>query len=154
MWRRAWVPALDKLDEWADEPFRLIQNRGTGQLITGTRDWRDYTVSADVTPHLATAVGLAARVQGLNRHYALELLDNRFARLTRGTDDVLAISPFLWQYGETYQLQLEVEGDHIRAAVDGHTLFDVHDGTYDCGGIALRVTEGRTATSTVRVRAT
>jgi len=142
---------LVNLDEWATEPFRLIQNRGTGMAITGTRDWRDYTVTADVTPHLATAAGLAARVQGLHRFYALELLDNRIVRLIRGPDDILAVRPFAWQFGQTYQLRLDVDGDHLRAGIDGDPLFDVRDNRYECGGIGLRVTQGRTATGIVRV---
>ncbi|HEY2669385.1 MAG TPA: ADP-ribosylglycohydrolase family protein [Rugosimonospora sp.] len=152
MWRRAWVAALDRFDERWPEPFRIVQNHGTGMLITGTREWRDYTVTADVTPHLAAAVGLAARVQGLRRYYALELAgpDQPLARLVRG-DTVLAACPFVWTFGRTYQLTLDMDGDHIRALIDGATLFDLRDGAYDCGGVALRVTEGRTATQHVRI---
>ena len=85
MWQRAWVDAVDRLDH-ADEPYRLIQNAGLGQLLQGTREWRDYRVSADVTPHLADAVGLAARVQGLERGYLLELV----GRQPRAVGEALA----------------------------------------------------------------
>lgn len=151
MWRRAWVPAVDRWDERWPEPFRIVQNRGTGAIITGEREWRDLTVTADVTPHLAGAVGLAARVQGLSRFYRLELVGTDSARLLRGPDDVLARCAYDWEYGRTYNLRLDVDGDHIRASVDGITLFDLHDSTYECGGIALSVTEGRTTTHTVRI---
>ena len=38
-----------------------MQNRGTGLLITGARDWHDYTVTADVTPHLAQEAGVPSQ---------------------------------------------------------------------------------------------
>lgn len=150
MWRRAWVPALHRFDERWPEPFRIVQNQGTGMLITGAREWCDYTVTADVTPHLAAGVGLAARVQGLHRFYALELTGRDTVRLLRG-DTVLAERPYAWTFGTTYRLGITCSGDRIRAAVDDTDLFDVRDGTYGCGGVALRVTEGRTATQQVRI---
>ncbi|GIH14040.1 ADP-ribosylglycohydrolase family protein [Rugosimonospora africana] len=150
MWRRAWVPAVHRFDERWPEPFRIVQNHGTGMLITGAREWHDYTVTADVTPHVAAGVGLAARVQGLHRHYALELTGRDTARLLRG-DTVLAECPYPWTFGTTYRLGITCSGDRIRAAVDGTDLFDVRDSTFGCGGVALRVTEGRTATQRVRI---
>ena len=150
MWRRAWVPAVDRFDERWPEPFRIVQNSGTGMLITGAREWRDYRVTADVTPHLAAAVGLAARVQGLNRFYALELADRDTARLVAGAT-VLAECAFPWTFGHSYQMVVECVGDRIRAGIDGTDLFDLVDGSYDCGGVALSVTEGRTATHEIRI---
>ncbi|WP_433205580.1 ADP-ribosylglycohydrolase family protein [Dactylosporangium sp. CS-047395] len=153
MWRRAWVPALDRYDARWPEPFRIVQNTGTGLLVTGAQEWRDYTVTADVTPHLAAAAGLAARVQGLLRYYALELAGLDTARLVRG-GTVLAETPFPWSYGTTYQLTLTVAGDRIRAGVDGTTLFDLTDGSLPAGGVALLVIEGRTATQKVEIAPT
>ena len=154
MWRRAWVDATDRFDARWPEPFRLVQNRGTGLLIQGTRDWRDYAVDADVTPHLADAVGLAARVHGLRRYYAVELVDRDVVRLVRmaGECTVLAAAPFAWSFGETYRLRLEVDGDRISAAVDDLEISSIDPaGRLDCGSVALLITQGRTATTAVRV---
>jgi ADP-ribosylglycohydrolase len=150
MWRRAWVDAVDRFDERWPEPFRLVQNRGTGLLITGTRDWRDYSVTADVCPHLAQEVGLAARVQGLRRGYALRLVGRDRARFTRG-DDVLAEVPYAWEFGRTYQMSITADGPRLTAAIDDTTLFDLEDRAYDGGGVAVLITEGRTATNAVHV---
>ena len=73
-WRQAWVNGVDQWDERWPEAFRIVQNEGTGLLIHGTREWRDYTVSAAITPYLAASVGTAARVQGMRRYYALLLV--------------------------------------------------------------------------------
>ena len=60
-----WVNAADFFEDGFGEAFRVIQNQGRGSVITGTREWTDYSVQANITPHMVKAFGLAARVQGL-----------------------------------------------------------------------------------------
>jgi ADP-ribosylglycohydrolase len=150
MWRRAWVKTVDRWDPHWPEPFRIVQNRGTGLLIQGAREWRDYTVTADITPHLAAAVGLAARVQGLTRYYALRLTGRDRVELVRH-DTVLASRDFPWEYGTTYRLAIRAAGTRLTASVDGEVFFDLDDDAFTCGGVALLVTQGRTATQTVQI---
>jgi len=153
--RRAWINAVDQNSPHDDEAFRPIQNAGRGLLIQGTRDWRDYQVSADVTPHLATAAGLAARVQGLRRYYALLRVPGAL-RLVKVLDDerTLAEIPFHWTFGERHQLTLEVVKDRLQASVDGAVVISVEDSDRPLrdGAVALVVEEGRTATRTVQIR--
>ena len=155
MWRRAWVNGVDEYDPRYPEPFRLVQNAGTGLLIQGTREWTDYHVSADVTPHMVTAAGIAARVQGMRRYYALLLCKNDRVRLVKALDGdtVLAEAKFAWQFGETYDLSLEVVGSHTQAWIDGQQLFEVDDSDRPLAGgaVALVCQEGRTATEVVTV---
>lgn len=150
MWRRAWVKAVDRWDERWPEPFRIVQNTGTGLLIQGERGWRDYNVTADVTPHLAREAGIAARVQGLTRYYALKLVDRNRIQLTRH-DEVIASQKHPWEYGTTYELSLSVEGNRLTATVDGKKLLEAQDDHLTHGGVGLLVTEGRTATQRVTI---
>ena len=53
------------------EGLRVTSSVGQGFIAQGTRDWRDYEVATTVTPLLAEAWGLATRVQGRERYYAL-----------------------------------------------------------------------------------
>jgi len=161
MWRRAWVDGVDNYGSRYPEPYRLIQNHGTGLLMQGTREWTDYRVSADVTPHMAKAAGIAARVQGMRRYYALLLCNDGadghpIARLVKALDgdSVLAEADFPWEFGETHDLSLEVVGAHLRAWVDGQFLFEVDDPDLSLtgGGVALVCEEGRTATQVVKVQ--
>jgi hypothetical protein len=155
MWRHAWTNAVDSYDQRWPESFRIVQNRGRGLLIHGTREWRDYTVDADVTPHLAESVGLAARVQGLRRYYALRLVRGGIAQLIRVCDsqETLAERPLDWEFGRTYQLTLTVVGHRLIGTVDDVRLEAVDDdAALDGGGVALLIEEGRTATNVVRVR--
>jgi hypothetical protein len=156
MWRRAWVDGVDQAERWYPEPYRLMQNRGTGLLIQGTREWTDYQVSATIAPHMVKAAGLGARVQGMRRYYALLLCNDGTARLVKALDGetVLAETSFSWTFGGTYELSVQVMGTHLRAAIDGTVLFDVEDADRSLtgGGVALICEEGRMSTDAVTVR--
>ncbi len=155
MWRRAWVDAVDRFDDRWPEPFRIVQNSGLGLLVQGTRQWRDYAVTADVTPHLASAAGVAARVQGMERGYVLELADRDHLRLVRRDDGEteLARVSYPWTFGTTYELRLVVDAERLLGYVDGRLVVDVADAGSRLrdGGIALTVRNGRTATHQVQV---
>jgi len=146
MWRRAWVDAVDSFRPIGPEIFRPVQNHGRGLLMTGTRDWQDYSVSASITPHLAVAAGIAARMQGLRRYYGLLLSKARTLRLVRvcGEETLLGEMPLPWDYFQTLSLSLQVSGQRIRAWADGHLFFDVEDNdeSLEGGGIGLVIEEG------------
>jgi len=155
-WQQAWVDAIDQLEIHPSEPYRLIQNHGTGLLIQGTRDWRDYRVSAVVTPHLCQAAGIAARVQGLRRYYALLLGAEGVLRLVKMRDDEreLGAAPFLWRPGQACHLALQVEGNRLAAWADDRLLLQAEDANQplDGGAVALVCAEGRAAVGPVRIQ--
>jgi ADP-ribosylglycohydrolase len=153
-WRRAWVNGVDTWEHWYPEPFRLIQNTGCGLLMYGTRDWTDYAVEADVTPHMAMGAGMAARVQGMRRYYALVLRPGGKLELVKclGGTQVLASCDLDWEFGDTLDLRIEVEGSNIRGYVGGTLKLEAEDETFTDGGIALLCEEGRMATQQVVVR--
>lgn len=157
MWRLAWVNGVQDYGWWWPEAYRLVQNEGRGLLMQGTRDWTDYQVSAEITPHLAKGAGIAARVQGMKRYYSLLLCDDQKIRLIKALDGdtVLAEQDFAWTLGGTYTLKLQVAGSTIRGSVDGQELFTVEDSDrpLDGGGVALVIEEGRMASEEVIVGA-
>ncbi len=156
MWRRAWVNGVDRFDEHSPEPYRLIQNSGTGLLIQGTREWTDYEVSAEVRPHMVRSAGVGARVQGMRRYYALLLVRGGRARLVKALDGeaVLAEVAFSWHFDVTYELGLKVRGNRLYASIDGEETFDVEDDDRPLtdGAVALVCEEGRAESEVVRVR--
>ena len=155
-WRKAWVNGVDHFDGWSAEPFRLIQDEGTGLIIQGTREWTDYRVSATITPHMVASTGLAARVQGMRRYYALLLQRDNKALLVKALDGlhILAEAEFPWQFGGAYSFDLQVEGDRILGALDGKVLFDVRDTERPLtgGAVALVCEVGRMKCDAVRVQ--
>jgi hypothetical protein len=143
MWQRAWVNGVDHL--WTRETVRVSQDRGTGLLIQGTRQWADYEVEADIRPHLIRRGGLAARVQGMERYYALLFAHPNKLQLVRALDGdtVLAERDVDWAYDQSYRLRLRVEGETITAWVADEQLFHVTDGELTGGAVALVCDEGR-----------
>ncbi len=87
-WRRAWVNNVSFFSKNFVSAFRISQDRGSGLIMCGTREWTDYRVSSDVTVHLGSSAGIAARVQGLRRYYALQLEADGKARLIKVRDEV------------------------------------------------------------------
>lgn len=154
-WKRQWVNAADHFEDGSGEVFRVIQNRGRGLVITGTREWRDYSLQATITPHLVGAFGLAVRVQGLERYYALLLCNQDAIKLIKCLDGevVLAEEPLAWEFGQPYRLQITVQGSQILAFVNGTLMFQAEDleRPLSGGGIALVCEEGRVGTEDVFV---
>lgn len=154
-WRRQWINGVDDWQNWYPEPFRLIQNEGRGLLMYGTRDWKDYSVSADVTPHMVMGAGLAARVQGMRRFYGLILRPDGVLQITKclGGEEVLAETNIGWEFGDRLDLKFEVEGQILRGFVGGKEVLKANDEAFSDGGIALVAEDGRTATQRVEVSA-
>lgn len=152
-WYISWINSADQFSSWS-EPFRVIQNSGEGLLIQGG-DWEDYRVETILTPHMALEAGLAARVQGLRRYYAVKLVQGDKVRLVRrmyAEETVLCEAEQTWKFGQAVALALEAQGDRIRAFVNGVLIGDVEDSALSAGGIALLVNEGRIAADAVSIR--
>jgi hypothetical protein len=157
MWKHAWVNNISQFQtRW--EGLRVTNGDGIGFISQGTRDWKDYEVSSDVMPLLAKAWGLAARVQGRERYYALMFEPNDGGRVRlvkrQHTDTTLASRPFDWKLDRRYQLRLRVKGGGISAFVDGELLFeanDLSDSMMAGGGVALVVDSGAISSEAVRV---
>jgi len=154
LWRRAWVDASDQWDPQWPEAFRFAQNSGTGMISQGTADWTDYRATATITPHLIAHGGLAVRVQGLRRYYALELQAGGSVALIKQYDDettVLAQQTCDWQPEQTYAFQIDMRGNQITAQVAGITL-TANDASLAHGGVGLVCAEGRIACERVTIQ--
>jgi ADP-ribosylglycohydrolase len=155
MWLRSWVNAVDHVGTRWVSAFHLSQNHGTGLFIQGSRDWQNYAVQSAILSDPAKSFGLAARVQGLTRYYALLLGPHQVLRLIRNYDEihVLAETPYNWNWSERYQFHLEVNGSEIVGSLNGTELIRYHDSGSALvdGGIALVCEEGLIMTDEVRV---
>jgi ADP-ribosylglycohydrolase len=155
MWRRAWVDGVDQFEGRWPEPYRISQNHDTGLISQGTADWIDYRVTADVAILLAKQGGIAARVGGMRRWYALLLCFDGMARLVKDREatTILAEYPFAVQLDRRYRLSLTVQGNRIVGEIDGLQVADVLDDNdpLSADGVALIVTEGTLSSGAVRV---
>jgi ADP-ribosylglycohydrolase len=156
-WRHSWINNVSLLSENFASAFRISQDRGSGIIIHGTREWTDYRVSCAVTVHLGASAGLAARVQGLRRYYALLLEPDDRVRLVKMRDDVrivLAEAPCRWSLEKEVALELEVRGATIAGSVVGSIGLRATDSSttpFENGGIGLVITEGALSTDQIDV---
>lgn len=156
MWRRAWINGIDEYNPRYTEAFRLVQNEGTGLLIQGTREWADYQVSSEITPHMVKSAGIGARVQGMRRYYGLLLGPEGKAQLVKALDGVTILDEkdIGWRLRSSYDLRLQVTGTRLQGWVNGQQLFDLidEDRPLEGGAIGLICEEGRMATEQVVVK--
>jgi len=154
-WRNAWVDAMDEVISWT-HPYRLIKNEGRGLYMQGTREWKNYQAEADITPWLMDAGGIAVRVQGLKRFYALQLVKGNKVRLLKALDGdtVLGEKDFDWKIHHTYSLKLQVSGNRIQAWVNDQLQFDVTDDKLPLlgGAVAYTVDLGHIASQAMTVK--
>ncbi|HEY0793765.1 MAG TPA: ADP-ribosylglycohydrolase family protein [Chthoniobacterales bacterium] len=158
MWRRAWINACDHMGTRWPAAFHLSQGQGTGLFIQGGRDWKDYVVQATITPVLAKSFGLAARVQGLRRYYALMVGPGQRLQLTRSFDTtkVLAEHPFEWQWERPCKIGLEVTDAGLIGWVNDEQVFRFQDvdSPLTEGGVAFVCEEGLVTSDELEVRST
>jgi ADP-ribosylglycohydrolase len=157
MWKHAWVNNVSQFQtRW--EGLRITNGEGKGFIAQGSRDWKNYRVRSEVTPLLAEGWGLAARIQGRERYYAVmfDRSDGGCARLMKRVHDetVLATAPFSWQLDQKYVVELQVEGSQIHAFVDGCKILEARDMQQlplTGGGVGLVVDTGSISTTAVHI---
>jgi ADP-ribosylglycohydrolase len=157
MWKHAWVNNVSQFQtRW--EGLRITNGQGCGFIAQGSRDWKNYRANAEIVPLLTDAWGLAVRVQGRERYYALmfDKVDGGRIKLIRRDHDetVLASHRFQWQYDQGYNVDLAANGSKIEAYVAGRQIFAVVDtegSTLAGGGVGLVVDTGSIATQAVHI---
>jgi ADP-ribosylglycohydrolase len=130
MWKHAWVNNVSQFQtRW--EGLRVTNGEGIGFISQGSRDWRNYRVRSEITPLIGKGWGLAARLQGRERYYALmfDATDGGQVRLVRRDHEetVLASDRFPWQLDRPYAVELHLRDTEIRAVIDGKQMFSVRD---------------------------
>jgi len=82
----------------------------------------------------------------MRRYYALLLRPGNRACLVKALDGetVLAETEFAWDFDESHDLKLAVDGRQLRAWIDGRLLFEVEDADrpLDGGAVAVICEEG------------
>ncbi len=157
MWKHAWVNNVSQFQtRW--EGLRVTNGEGIGFIAQGSRDWKDYRVRSEITPLLAEAWGLAARIQGRERYYAVmfDKFEGGRAKLIKRLheESVFASDRFSWQLDRKYVVELQVEDNEIQAFVDGRRILEFTDTQQlplSGGGVGLVVDTGSISTQAVHV---
>ncbi|KAL6787385.1 ADP-ribosylglycohydrolase domain-containing protein [Trichoderma sp. SZMC 28012] len=153
-WNRAWVSSVDKVHTDMGPSFFIAQDRGEGFLSQGARDWVDYDVTvSNFVVNFGGPMGVAARVQGLNRYYGLMFTKDKRVALVKAADDKrieLTSMPFDWEENHKYQLHLRVQGSKIEGKV-GQVELAATDEDYVGGAVGLVVTDGSLSADSISI---
>ena len=143
-----WIADLDMLwgrDTAAKQRITGFgKNAGIGLLVTGTTDWKDYTLATRFSIHCAEAAGLVARYQGLRRFVGVLYRSGKL-QLVRQYDDeetILAETTVRWACDELRALALTVQGRQVSAALDGQEILRGTDDRLGCGGAGFYCARG------------
>ena len=154
-WREAWVDGVDQFQSRWWDSFRISNNIGTGLISQGTADWQDYTATANIALMLARQGGIAVRVGGMRRWYALLLCDDGKVRLIKDREkvSVLAEDDFPVELDRYYRMELSVSGNRLTGKVDGKVVLEASDDAEPlvAGGVGLVVSDGTISTDAVTV---
>jgi hypothetical protein len=145
-WKRAWVNGANNFfTHHPSHPFYIAQDRGEGLILYGTRDWTDYQVLSGLTVRLGGPAGIVFRARGLNRYYALLLLEGNSIALVKARDEKkieLTRAAFDWKLDTQYEVTVAVEGSTIKTSIGGGPSLEATDDDYPAGGIGLVVADG------------
>jgi hypothetical protein len=109
-------------------------------LATGARDWSDYTVTARLRLWLSSScAGLIFRYQNSLCFYMLCFNAGKLMLVFRNQERVivLASKDYAYTSDQFYDLSVTCEGRKIECSVNGVKQFEVEDGTYLAGKIAI-----------------
>lgn len=157
-WKRAWVNGVDAFHPWMKPSFCIVKNRGEGIIVHGTREWTDYRATVtNFTIQLGQSAGVAIRVRGLNRYYAI-VFSNRGKNvsLLKALDEkrtVLDSADFSWGLDQSYEVIIQAKGPHILGRIGGTDIeLMAEDDQYVGGGLGLVVTDGTMSAGYIEVQ--
>lgn len=154
-WAWAWVNATSFFRVIHEGELRMTQEQDTGMLIYGGREWQDYSVEADLSPHMIKDFGLACYVQGLRRYIGLRVDRSGKVEVIRQYDTqttLLAKSSYPIEYDKNYCFKLVTKGSRIQAFIDGNLMAEIQENQLTQGAIALLVNEGRISATRIQIQ--
>ncbi len=156
MWRNSWVKACH---HWTNRDikgadYKIGNDKGRGIILTGSSDWENYQIKADITLEMVKSGGIAIRVQGLERYYALELTKDHKARLIKVCDGIKVLKEidFDIELNRSYSFSLIAHEEKISGSIDKvQLIFTDSNNPLLYGGIGLVVEEGTLFTNKIDI---
>lgn len=143
--QRAWRIVEDRGQPAMLQAYKNSFGHYHPMLVTGDIAWRDYTVETSVTPKTGERMcGVVFRYQNDRRYYFAGMDGERavLKRVNHATafhkpdEKILAEAPANWKPGETVPIAISVQGDTLKAEVNGLTL-EAEDTLFPDGKVGL-----------------
>lgn len=150
-----WVSSAKNFEADFATTYSVSHPGELGVVTTGTRDWRDYTVSSTLAFSLHDAAGLVVRARGHRRFLAaifraggVELIEQRDADRI-----VLARRDFDYRLDRRYDVRLSAVAEQLSLDVDGRRLLAVGSARVSGGGAGFLIETGTMSADGVEIRA-
>lgn len=143
-WVKSFVSAARNFGPDVGSTFCLSHPSSNGVATTGSRDWKDYSVSSKLTLDLHKSAGLVARARGHRRYYA-GIVEDGMAKIIKRQDDaveVLAQVPVSYSENDTLEFELRVDGSSLALRVGDRAEVSANDTTHQSGGAGYFIEEG------------
>ena len=154
-WRQAWVNGASIFHKTMGAPFYIAQDHGEGIVLYGTREWTDYQIKVHkFRINLGSPAGVAVRVQGLRRYYALVFKRGGQIAFVKNVDDQkieLSSTTYEWSLDASYDVAISVQGSNLKGYIDEKQVMEVKDERYGNGGIGFVVTNGSVSANRVDI---
>ena len=103
--------------------------------------WTDYVVSLTLRSNDNDALGVMIRYQDPNNYYRFswdrQRAYRRLVKVHNGVFTLLAQDAVPYNQGQSYHVELRVEGSDITAQIDGTTILTATDSSISSGTVAL-----------------
>ncbi|KAI1319740.1 ADP-ribosylation/Crystallin J1 [Xylariaceae sp. FL0255] len=151
-YKKAFVKSADSFRIF--QKYWVAHDQGEGMVTYGTKEWANYKVMFEgLTVNMGSPAGVAFRIRGLNRYYALVFTDGGLLQLVKAHDEqriVLAGATFDWHVDELYTVVIEADGRTLRGGVNGITL-SADESDYATGGVGMVVTNGSLYVRSIKI---
>jgi hypothetical protein len=154
VWLKTFVSSAANFAPDYTTTFCISHPDTNGVVTTGSRDWRDYSVSSRITFNQQDGAGLVARSRGHRRYYAALLAAGKalIVSYRDGNQTVLTERAFDYAIDDTYELEFQVHGHELSLLIDGQAWTHAVDATYASGGAGFVVHRGAILADGFRVR--
>ncbi len=117
-----------------------LDDHETPLIVTGSRLWDDYVLSADVRPlGWARPIGLVVRYQHSRQYYLFALYEDQVAFIKRDhtEETVLARAPWKGCVDRYFRVEVGCAGNRLSASIEGTQILTALDDTFTKGRIGL-----------------
>ena len=121
--------------------YDALDMLGSYLFLNGGEDWTNYTLQFTMRSLNSNSLGVVFRYQDDQNYYRFAWNRKRgfrqIVKCMNGQYTLLAQDSVPYVVGQSYSVQIKVEGDLIQAFVGGKQIFSVHDGSLSAGTIGL-----------------
>lgn len=144
-WIKGFTSSADQFFADFRRTHCIVSSKETGLAVTGTKDWEDYRMEAELYINLHDEAGLVMRYNGQRRYYAVVFSDFKTVKIIRVCDEkreVLGTAACSYPEDKLIYVKVSAVGNKMNLEVDGKNLLTVEDETYSAGGAGFLIKKG------------